>query len=162
MVEKSKLYLKWQDIETTCLDVAKQVRGQYDVVVPITRGGLVPGTMIANMLGISNVIPISWQTRDGGNQDTKLLSDIVTNPNHKRILIVDDILDSGRCISEICQLIRAIDINKVITFAVLIKNIAYTHHEDEMIGMIYANRYDKRLDDRWVVFPWEKTILEVA
>lgn len=146
--------LKWSDIEALCLDVAKQLRGKYEVVVPISRGGLCPGTIIANILGISNIRPIRWQTREGDAKDRSILQEIIQT--YERILIIDDILDSGKCLSEMSEVIRgAKNPATNVTFGVLLKNVSYEYHADEMYNLVFGQRYDKRTDDRWIVFPWE-------
>lgn len=154
--QPKKAIVKWADIDTMCKDIVSQLRGQYDVIIPIARGGLVPGTIIANLLGVTNVAPIQWQTRDGGHRDFDRLLNIVSNTEYKRILIVDDILDSGKCLAEISDAVSEFcQSQPKITFAVLIKNVSYEHHRDEMINMVYANRFDKRTDNSWIYWPWE-------
>lgn len=153
--QPKKAIVKWSDIDAMCKDIVSQLRGQYDVIVPIARGGLVPGTIIANLLGITNVMPIQWQTRDGGYRDCDRLLDIFDTYQHKRVLIVDDMIDSGKCLYEICCELEANDVKSAVTFAVLIKNVAYEHHHDLMLNSVYANRFDKRIDNSWVYWPWE-------
>jgi hypoxanthine phosphoribosyltransferase len=148
--------LKWLEIELLCNDIVQQLRGKYDVVVPISRGGLCPGTIIANMIGVSNVRPIRWQTRDGNCKDESTLQEIAQT--YERILIVDDLLDSGKCLKEISEAIRKVRAphkDVVVTYAVLLKNIAYEQHVDEMYSIVYGQRFDGRTDKRWIVFPWE-------
>lgn len=148
--------LEWADVEALCHDITKQLRGEYEVVVPVARGGLCPGAIVANILGISNVRPIRWQTRDGEAKDHNILYDIIQIYN--RILIVDDMIDSGKCFYEISKTIRTVKDplrSATVTYAVLLKNISYEHHADEMYNLVYGRRYDKTKDDRFVVFPWE-------
>lgn len=158
MDNQKKAIVKWSDIDAMCNDIVQQLRGKYDVIVPIARGGLVPGTIIANLLGVTNVVPIRWQTRDGEHQELDRLFDIVTDRSNNRILFVDDILDSGKCLSEVCNEITKVATDhkpSAIMFAVLIKNVAYQHHHDMMNSMVYANRFDKRSDNSWIYWPWE-------
>lgn len=157
MADQSQVNLKWGDVENLCKDVAKQLRGEYGVVVPIVRGGLVPATIIANLLGISNVRPIRWQTRDGAAKDRDLLQEIVQT--YDRVLIVDDILDSGKCLAEICEAIHSVKgphRGFRVTFGVLLKNISYENHADEMYNLVYGQRFDRATDSRWINFPWEQ------
>jgi hypoxanthine phosphoribosyltransferase len=157
MTEKSnEARLKWVEVELLCRDVAQQLKGKYDVVVPISRGGLCPGAIIANMIGVSNVRPIRWQTRDGNCKDKNTLQEIVQT--YERVLIVDDLLDSGQCLKEISESIREVKTpvrDVVVTYAVLLKNISYEQHTDEMYNIVYGQRFDGRTDKRWIIFPWE-------
>jgi hypoxanthine phosphoribosyltransferase len=157
MEHHNQLNLGWNDVHILCRDVAKQLRGEYDVVVPIIRGGLVPAAIISNLLAITNIRPVRWQTRDDSNKDQILLQEIIQT--YKRILIIDDILDSGKCLSEICQVIYSdnnVKQNTTVTFGVLLKNISYDNHVDEMYNLVYGKIFDRKIDKRWIVFPWER------
>jgi hypothetical protein len=58
-------------------------------------------------------------------------------------------------ISEAIRKVRAPHKDVVVTYAVLLKNIAYEQHVDEMYSIVYGQRFDGRTDKRWIVFPWE-------
>ena len=51
-----KHFYSWQDIETMCTNIVKQMYADNfkpDYIVGITRGGNIPATIISNMTGIS-------------------------------------------------------------------------------------------------------------
>ena len=51
-----KDHVSWVDLAELVGRLAEQVRGEYDVMLVITRGGLVPGGMLAYQLGIRNIL----------------------------------------------------------------------------------------------------------
>nr|NIT61469.1 phosphoribosyltransferase [Fodinibius sp.]NIV16076.1 phosphoribosyltransferase [Fodinibius sp.]NIY30049.1 phosphoribosyltransferase [Fodinibius sp.] len=49
-----KIYLTWQEVEKLILDMIPQLKSRhYNALLAITRGGIVPGGIIAERLGIS-------------------------------------------------------------------------------------------------------------
>src|SRR6266542_258671 len=48
--------VSWDDLERLVSGLAEQVRGEYDLMLAITRGGLVPAGMLAYALGIRNIL----------------------------------------------------------------------------------------------------------
>src|SRR5512145_3155738 len=94
--------LSWNDIDKLIDHLIPQFRGEFDGLLMITKGGLVPGGLLSEALGIKDVLTASvyfpdevdkklaWPTFMQFPPDT-LLTD-------RRILIVDDIWANGRAI----------------------------------------------------------------
>jgi xanthine phosphoribosyltransferase len=77
---------------------------QFDTIVPISRGGLTIGHMLGEYYGIRDVYAINTI----GYDDTQKLSSIQIShipdlKDAKRVLIVDDIVDSGDTILEVLK-----------------------------------------------------------
>lgn len=122
----------------------KESAKQYDLVMGIQRGGLIPGVHLSHALGVPfNVI--QW-SNNGAKESAN--SHLVCNKG-KNILLVDDICDSGVTMHEI--LIGYNEWN--LDTAVLIYNninkynITPTYHGWEM------NRNDV---PQWFDFWWEQ------
>ena len=171
-----KHYYSWQDVERMCVSIVNQMykdNWRPDYIVGITRGGNVPATIISNMTGIRcEAIKVSlrdddsesesncWMAEDafGYNDGTK----VTAGPLEKKILIVDDINDTGATFNWITKDWQASCLpddpkwNRVwgnnVKFATLTDNlasesinpIAYTCHE-----------VNKAEEDVWLVYPWE-------
>ena len=171
-----KHYYSWQDVERMCVSIVNQMYADNwrpDYIVGITRGGNVPATIISNMTGIRcEAIKVSlrdndsesesncWMAEDafGYNDGTK----VTAGPLEKKILIVDDINDTGATFNWITKDWQAGCLpddpkwNRVwgnnVKFATLTDNlasesinpIAYTCHE-----------VNKAEEDVWLVYPWE-------
>jgi hypoxanthine-guanine phosphoribosyltransferase len=122
-----KVYYTWKQVEGACLDIARQLNDDNwrpDYIVGITRGGLVPATLLSQYMGIKmHTLGISlrddnegesnlWMAEDAFGYVNKEDREIVTiegsgvpiesdptNPAiRKNILIVDDINDTGATI----------------------------------------------------------------
>lgn len=132
-----------------------------EVVHQIAKDGVVPEVIIAPMRGgadfgikLSNYfdapfVPVVWQTRDGEEKDIQSLVAILDQYWGRTILLVDDICDSGKTLSQMIEIIRA---EEVVDFyvAVAIENI------ESKVKIDYTGREISRsVDEQWFVFPWE-------
>ena len=78
--------------------LAKQSRTfKADTILAIARGGLIPSQLLAYHLNIRNIQSIQIQSYDKTVQrDELMLQDTTNLSNASRVLIVDDIIDSGK------------------------------------------------------------------
>ena len=175
-----KHYYSWQDVEKMCVSIVNQMykdNWRPDYIVGITRGGNVPATIISNMTGIScEALKVSlrddnnghgsesncWMSEDAFGYVYKDEDKITGGPLEKKILIVDDINDTGATFNWIMEDWQASCLpndpkwKKVwgnnVRFATLTDNassnfentVDYTCHE-----------VNKAEEDVWLVYPWE-------
>lgn len=125
-----KIYYTWRQIQGACLEIARQINNDQwrpDYIVGISRGGLVPATLLSHYLNVP-MKPLQVSLRDGGEcvSDCGMAEDALGYPkqdrfvedendiasvlaaagslleegeNFKNILVVDDINDSGATIA---------------------------------------------------------------
>jgi hypoxanthine phosphoribosyltransferase len=155
----------WEDIENQCLELFKSIKRSsfsFDVIVPIIRGGLVPGTILSHLFASRKVpiIPLQWQTRDGKQSKTALDSLLM---QYSKILFVDDLIDSGKTIGGIANQIELF--NSTIQgrsisfrFAVMLFNMDHS----ECLGSSITNKifvatpyFSYPGNEIWWDFPWE-------
>ena len=163
-----KHYYSWTDVEKMCVSIVNQMYADNwrpDYIVGITRGGNVPATIISNMTGIRcEAIKVSLRDDDSESESNCWMAEDAFgyNAEPKKILIVDDINDTGATFNWITKDWQASCLpddskwNRVwgnnVKFATLTDNlasesinpIAYTCHE--------INKAD---EDVWLVYPWE-------
>ncbi len=174
----NKVIYSWQDIERQCQSIVNQIAKDTwrpDYVVGITRGGNVPATIISHMLSVGcETLKVSL--RDGGECESNCwMADDAFGLVHdegyqsrwdpdlrKKILIVDDINDSGNTLNWIekdwqhsCLPQEEYVWNSVwgnnVRFAVLTNNLA-----SEFDNVSYfATEINKIDDPSWIVYPWE-------
>ena len=133
-----------------------------DIIVGITRGGLLPAVMISHWLDVKmNSLDISL--RDGGDTESNcwMAEDAYDGKN---ILVVDDINDTGATFNWLMEdwrdsaLPSAIrwdnDIwNKTVRFAVVVDNLASKCN----VKMDFAGmEVNKAENDVWIEFPYEE------
>lgn len=105
----------WDEVDVICKKLTASIDEPFDVIVCIMRGGAVPGVIIANELGIDEVVAIKVVQRgqlkgappatDTGESGAyRAEKGVVLVPLNdfdlkgKRVLVVDDVLDSGHSI----------------------------------------------------------------
>jgi xanthine phosphoribosyltransferase len=163
-------------VNKLCRDIANS-NWRPDYIVGLTRGGLIPAVMLSHYFDVPcETLKISL--RDSGSAESNLWmaedafgyvpkdqrgsGDADTDPAfRKKILIVDDINDTGSTLEWIRQdwpsgclpnhpAWNAIW-NKNVRFAVLINNESSNYEHVD-----YSGHNINKLDDPcWVVFPWE-------
>jgi len=162
----NKVHYTWKDIEhmiDTINNLMFADNWRPDYIVGMTRGGLVPAVMMSNKTGIMmHALDVRFRDTDnnysGPESNTWMAEDALANG--KKILIIDDINDSGKTLSWIREDWVAsmggasYDVSAwgdTVRTACLIDNQA-----SGFDGMDYtALEINKMEDDVWVVFPWE-------
>ena len=164
-------------VHKLCRDIANS-DWRPDYVVGLTRGGLVAATMISHYFDIPcETLKVSL--RDGNQSESNCWmaedafgyvpaeergdSGTQTDPAYrKKILIVDDINDTGATLEWIKQDWPSSCLsnhpawsavwNKNVRFAVVVNNYASNYEKVD-----YTGRNINKLDDPcWVIFPWER------
>lgn len=118
----------------------------YAFVVGLARGGLIPAVQVSHKLDIP-LEPLQWQTRSGGVKERKQTI-ISALEQGQKLLIVDDLIDSGRAMRELIEDL-GVDRSKL-DIAVLYYNPAQDIKPD-----FFARIIDRRVDERWIIFWWE-------
>ena len=125
--------------------------GEWSAVVAITRGGMVPAMIIARELDIRVVDTISVKSYDHQSQSAaKILKSPNTElmGNGKGILIIDDLVDSGRTLEIVKEL-----------------------YPEAHYATIYAKPKGRPMvdafitevsQDTWIFFPWDMALQYVA
>jgi hypoxanthine phosphoribosyltransferase len=123
---------------------------QPDHIVGIGRGGLVPGAYLSHRTGIS-LLSVDHSSGVPGFADELLAKLAAQTRSGIRILLIDDINDSGKTIAALRGAILdhggAADFLRV---AVLIDNSRSQAEVDYR-----ARTIDRATDKSWFVFPWE-------
>ncbi len=143
----------WAEIEHWADEVARKIR-EHDAVpetiVGMTRGGWVPARLLCDRLGVRRLVSLRAQhwgvtaTRDGTAQLTEGLSGPVRG---ERVLLVDDITDTGESLALALEHVRSVSPARVETSALL--HIAHS----KFVPTYFAEEIP-RTAWVWVVFPW--------
>lgn len=135
---------------------------QPDYVIGIGRGGLVPAVYISHQLDLP-MLSVDHSSKVPGFADELLGKVAEKSRDGTKLLVIDDINDSGGTIDYIRRLLAAVGCEAGnLRFAVLISN------RSSKVSVDYWSRTIDRHDDkRWFVFPWEAmgktdTIVEEA
>jgi hypothetical protein len=151
-VEPDKKYVSNEDIQVLCSNICNQLKQDDfvpDIIVGLSRGGLIPGVMISHYLDVK-FMPLSWSTRDHAmrTSDAALAEDALT----QKILIVDDICDTGRTFSEIKE-----------NWQSCVRDTIPWHTTVRFASLHFRNGANTNVEYRgetvngpeWIVYPWE-------
>lgn len=177
-----QVHLSWHDVQRFSQEILRQIHQdgwRPDYVVGITRGGLVPANLISQYLDVP-METLKVSLRDGGQCESNcwMAEDafgyIPATDNdyswtradanqRKRILIVDDINDSGATLNWIRQDWQGscLPQNEAwatiwgdnVRVAVLIDNESSAAEVDVSYSAMSVNKLE---DPQWIVFPWEE------
>jgi len=88
----------YEELETDIDILAGKVKGyEPDLILAIARGGLIPSQLLAYRLHVRYVQSIQVVSYDNDRQrENVMMIDTTDLKNSLRVLIVDDIIDSGK------------------------------------------------------------------
>lgn len=116
-----------------------------DTLIPIARGGLTMGHMMGEALGIRRVFSInSVHYEDTQKLNTIHISNVPDLNEAEKVVILDDIVDSGDTMVAIVDLLK----KKYPHLEVKIASIFFKHD-----ALISPDFYVKQTDD-WIDFFW--------
>ena len=138
-----QVFLSYHDIHTDCIELAKKIKKKYkpEKLILISRGGLIPGSIIANYLGIQDVDVIALKTY-ADRKRSKEIKVYKRIKSEKKLVVIDDLVDSG----ETAKIVKEMMPNS--KFVVL-----YTKTSGKKQADLHL--YDFK-DSDWLVFPWEQ------
>ena len=150
--------LTWSDVDKLIDYLTPQIHGRFDSMVVITRGGMIPGGMLAEALNITYILTASvrfpadfpgLQTRE---QVKYAIPEFIQFPDDKllegrRILVVDDVWTKGRNSVTVANRIDAAGGNP---------EICVLHYKPA--SSLYPGHtptYYAAVTDAYIVYPWE-------
>jgi len=151
------LKLDWDNIDflINCLtDQILHKRIKFDSIIALGRGGLIPGAALSYKLGILDLHNLGISTREDNGKylETLVYQKPESIDKNNKILVVDDINDSGRTFTAVKSILLSqygIDGDNI-CFASLIKRDS-TEFED--LNTISGNTV---YSTSWLQFPWDK------
>lgn len=159
-----KTRLDWLDIQLCVGKIVDQINDSAfkpKHIVGLSRGGLIPATMIANVLNVREVYVHGYHSyddetnmRDPDNPHGVMYQDVVPDLlsrdlRNRDLLLVDDLCDEG---VTMLGLLRRIE-----------KKFASIDHCRVRCATLYCKQHSKftpvyvgeHVDNDWLVFPWE-------
>ena len=176
-----KIFVTWHDVQRQTQEILRQMQKESwkpDYIVGITRGGLTLSNLLSQYLDVT-MYTLDVRLRDGKHvpcESNHKLAELAFGINNdmsngarwdtgrrKKILIVDDINDSGASINWIkqdwmnaCMPNETDAWNSVwsgnVRFATLTDNLASNF--DQCVNYC-CDTINKDKDDVWLVYPWE-------
>ncbi len=149
-IKEKYLAVSWEKVEEACFNLSRKVElSEYrpEIIVAISRGGLIPARLIADYLGVPELTSMQIQFYKGMEEAIPrpiIIQDISTSVREKNILIVDDVVDTGRSMKAAYEHLK--------------KRGAYAFR----LAVLYKKPwslikpdYFVYETDFWIIFPWE-------
>lgn len=141
----------WDTIYEMLLDLALRIRQSNfdpDLIVGVSRGGWAPGRILSDLLENAHTANIKIEFYVGLGKTAR--KPVVTQPltediANKRVLIVDDVSDTGKSLKVALDHIREKGAGGVKTATVY-----YKPHSTQKPDFFADTTSD------WIIFPWER------
>ena len=142
MVEQ--IHISWEDLHFHTKVLAQKIKatGEYDKIIAISRGGLIPAAIISYELDIRNTQAINISSYDGerprSSEDIVIKADV--GPVNEKTLIIDDLSDTGRTFRLVRQMFPKAKLAAVYAKPTGVKDVEI---------------YGADAPDKWLIFPWD-------
>jgi len=148
-----KLWYPWnemrRDVNTLCREI---VLDKFDpcCIVGISRGGLLPGVMMSHWLN-KPFKPVKAALRDFPEWE-----DYLPRKTDDRVLIVDDVCDSGETFTKMSSHIKGPRLNSPLELPTDVRFASlWWNNECDFEPHYYAQECAKDSENIWIHFPWE-------
>jgi hypoxanthine phosphoribosyltransferase len=135
--------------ESDCYALAEKIvqsRQSYDLIIAVARGGLAISRYLSDslQLPIASCTIQSYQNMQQGSQ-IAMTYDIGGEVRDKRILLVDDICDTGKTFVFACEHLRTLGAARISTASLFFKKTAIVQPD-----------FALHEATAWIIFPYEK------
>jgi len=144
------LVATWEDIHIGSLKLAlMSLQDKYlpDVIVGVLRGGYIVARIVADALGISDIGVVEVKFYKGVEEQAErpvITQPLTTEIRGRKVLIVDDVVDSGRTLEVVSEQVRLRGASEVRTAALYYKPRSIMKPDYLVVET-----------DKWILFPWE-------
>lgn len=141
-------HVSWDQLHRDARALAWRLDGtDWRAVVAITRGGLVPAMIVARELDIRTIDTVSvksYHKQEQGGLKVLKKPDAELMRDGEGILVVDDLVDSGRTLELIRQMYPKAHLATV-----------YAKPKGKPIVQSYVTEVSQ---DTWIFFPWDMAL----
>lgn len=147
--------LSWGEVDRLIDHLIPQFETEFDAMLIITRGGIIPGGMLAESMEIMDVLIASVDfPADTNREKTRLFawpkfSQFPTDDllQGRRILIIDDVWGSGRTITTVRNRVSAAG-------GLPYTAVMHFNPHRSLFGTTRPDYY-AAITDAYIVYPWE-------
>lgn len=138
--------ISWSDLEKLILALSRKINQKsFDEIVAISRGGLIVGRVLSDFLSLPlSLFAIEAYSGVNARKKPRITAELTREIKNKRILLVDEIVDSGLTLKIALAYLKRLHPKKLESAAVFLKPAA----------IIKPDFYSQETRD-WVIFPYE-------
>ncbi len=149
----------WKQMYDLLLELADRIRSEGfkpDIIVGISRGGWFPARVLSDLLDNPYITSVGAEFYVGvyeTNREPRLTQPIAVDVSNKKILLVDDVVDTGKSVVLIKRHLSQLGAKETRLLTLYYKPWSVTR----------PDFYGKETSD-WIVFPWEvkETLAKLA
>lgn len=138
--------VSWDEIHRDSVALVEKLRAEFAVlpakILAVTRGGLVPASIIAHSLGIKDIETIGLESHDGQKRGDRVILSKIAHPGFMDdALVIDDLVDTGKTLAFLRP---------------LTENCVFATLYAKPMGEPYTDCFMRSFSqETWVDFPWE-------
>jgi len=151
-MEKFDCWLpSWDELHENIRDIARKIKKDNyhpDIVIALSRGGFVPARVICDLLIIKDLVSIKvdhWGVTANKDGKAHLRYPIDVDLTGKKVLIVDDITDSGDSMMLAKDFVKKLNPKEIRTAAI------FHFRHSKFVPDYYSKELVKWV---WVMWPW--------
>jgi len=153
------LLLNWDDVQKLSEKLSYKIKKsgfEPDIIVAVSRGGFDPARIISDQLNIRRIASVQISYYTGVNttlNEPKIIHPLNADVSNIRVLVVDDVADSGESLKLVKKYVNS--------FSPLLVKTATLHYKP---WSIYRPDYFAEEVEDWIVYPWEykETITNIS
>jgi len=150
-----RVFLSWDDVDGLIDKLIPQFRREFNAMIIVTRGGIIPGGMLAESMGVTHILTAAVDFPfEQASRNQKLIAwpQFIQFPSDDKlrsysVLIVDDVWGSGRTITAVKNRVSA---------AGGFPETCVLHFNPyrNLFGTLRPDYFAEATDAR-VIYPWE-------
>ncbi len=142
------LRISWDALIQYCEQLGMKVKDfKPEIIVGVSRGGLIPARILSDILDIRTIgiLGIAFYEKMGETYDyPRIVQELSMDIKGKRILLVDDVADTGRSLEVAKDYLRRKNAGEI--------KIATLHYKPHSA---FKPDYYAMTTTAWIVYPWE-------
>jgi hypothetical protein len=147
--------ITWNDVDRLIDHLIPQLEGEFNAMVMITRGGIIPGGMMAEAMQLERIFTASVDfPAQMEAEQKKLLAwpKFIQFPEegqmrNNRVLVIDDVWGSGRTVTAVKNRISS-------SGGVAVTCVLHFNPYRNLFGTVRPDYY-AAITDAHIVYPWE-------
>jgi hypoxanthine phosphoribosyltransferase len=144
------IVLSWEALDGLVARLAEATGRDFDLVLAITRGGLVPAGMLAYRLNLREilVVGVEFYRTEGGTHERPRIGHFPADEllAGRRVLVVDEVWETGETMTEVVARLRAAGATPV---------SAVIHYKPGRSRVPGAPDHHAAIVDDWVTYPYK-------
>jgi hypoxanthine phosphoribosyltransferase len=143
--------ISWTDVGRMVATLLAELPRDFDNILVVTRGGMVPACLISERTGIRNILCAAVVFYEGSEQKYATPMFVQFPEDHqvkgRRVLVIDDVWDSGSTVVAVRDRLRAA--GATVEVCVLHWKPAHSRFPADK-----PDHYAEQTDG-WIVYPWD-------